>query len=85
MTFSYKTAGTCSRRIDIELDGSTVKSISFEGGCSGNLKGISGLVKGMEIDEVIEKLGGITCGFKSTSCPDQLARALAKYKEENDI
>lgn len=85
MTFSYKTAGTCSRRIDIELDGNTVKSISFEGGCSGNLKGISSLVKGMEIDDVIEKLGGITCGFKSTSCPDQLARALAKYKEENDI
>ncbi len=83
MTFSYRTQGTCSQRIDIELEGKTVKDVKFHGGCMGNLLGISSLVKGMDIDEVVEKLGGIRCGFKSTSCPDQLARALKKYAEEN--
>ncbi len=82
MVFSYKTRGTCSQRIDIETQGNTVKSVKFLGGCMGNLKGIASLVEGMEIDEVIEKLEGITCGFKPTSCPDQLAKALKSAKEQ---
>ncbi len=82
MKFSYKTRGTCSQRIDIETEGGKVKSVQFFGGCMGNLKGISSLVEGMDIDEVIEKLEGITCGFKPTSCPDQLAKALKTAKEQ---
>lgn len=80
MTFTYKTKGTCSQKIDIELDGTTVKDVKFLGGCAGNLQGIASLVKGMEIDEVIDRLSGIRCGFKPTSCPDQLARALAEIQ-----
>lgn len=76
----YKTTGTCSQLIDIEVEGTTVKSVAFTGGCNGNLKGISSLVSGMEIDDVIERLKGIKCGFKNTSCPDQLATALEQYK-----
>ena len=81
-TFVYKTKGTCSREITVTLDGDTVESVSFVGGCHGNLQGVSALVKGRKIDEVIETLSGIKCGFKSTSCPDQLAQALAKAKNE---
>ena len=81
-TYVYKTQGTCSREITITLDGDTVESVSFVGGCNGNLKGVSALVKGRKIDEVIETLSGIKCGFKSTSCPDQLAKALAKAKTQ---
>lgn len=66
--------------INVEVDGDIVTSVSFTGGCNGNLKGICSLVKGMKIDEVIERLGGIKCGFKETSCPDQLARALTQIK-----
>ncbi len=80
MTFTYRTMGTCSQKIDIELDGTTVKNVKFLGGCAGNLQGIASLVKGMEIDEVIDRLSGIRCGFKPTSCPDQLARALTEIK-----
>lgn len=76
----YKTSGTCSSMINIEVDGDVVKSVAFTGGCNGNLKGICSLVQGMKIDEVIERLGGIKCGFKDTSCPDQLARALTQIK-----
>ena len=76
----YKTNGTCSQMIDFEVEGDTIKSVAFTGGCNGNLQGISALVSGMKIDEAISKLKGIKCGFKSTSCPDQLARALEKYK-----
>lgn len=72
----YKTKGTCSTMIDIETNGDVITSVSFTGGCSGNLQGISALVKGMKIKEAIVKLKGIRCGFKSTSCPDQLALAL---------
>lgn len=72
----YKTKGTCSTMIDIETNGDIITSVSFTGGCSGNLQGISALVKGMKIEEAIVKLKGIRCGFKSTSCPDQLALAL---------
>lgn len=83
MTYSYKTRGTCSRQITIELnDDQTIKSVSFLGGCNGNLQGISALVKGKRIDEVINTLKGIDCNMRGTSCPDQLARALEQIKEE---
>ena len=83
MTYRYKTRGTCSRQITIELnDDQTIKSVSFLGGCNGNLQGISALVKGKKIDEVINTLKGIDCNMRGTSCPDQLARALEQIKEE---
>ena len=72
----YKTQGTCATFIDIELKDGIIDSVRFTGGCSGNLQGISSLVKGMSPEEAISKLKGIRCGFKSTSCPDQLACAL---------
>ncbi len=83
MTFSYKTRGTCSQKIDIELDGRTVKDVKFYGGCMGNLTGISALVKDMDIDDVINRLSGIRCGFKPTSCPDQLSRALTEIRDNH--
>lgn len=82
MNFVYKTKGTCARRILIDVEGDTINSVQYEGGCAGNLTGISHLVAGMKVDDVIEKFSGIPCGFKSTSCPDQLAQALKQYKEE---
>jgi uncharacterized protein (TIGR03905 family) len=82
MKFEYITSGTCSRRIILEIEDDILQSVKFEGGCNGNLKGISSICKGMSIDEVIDKLDGITCGFKPTSCPDQLAKALKRYKEQ---
>ena len=81
-TFTYKTKGTCSRSITIVLDGDIVESVSFEGGCDGNTHGIENLVVGMKADEVISRLEGIRCGFKSTSCPDQLATALKSVAEQ---
>ncbi len=75
-TIVYKTRGTCSREITITLEGDTVESVSFLGGCHGNLQGISALVKGRKVEEVIKTLEGINCGGKGTSCPDQLAKAL---------
>lgn len=68
--------------MDIEVEDNKLVSLKVMGGCSGNLQGISKLVEGMDIDEVISRLEGIRCGFKNTSCPDQLAKALKKYKEE---
>lgn len=83
MTFTYKTTGTCSQLIKLEIDNDqTIKDVSFLGGCNGNLKGISALAIGQKIDDVISRLEGITCGFKKTSCPDQLAQALKKVKEK---
>ena len=76
MIYEYKTKGTCSRKITLELDGKTIKHVEFEGGCNGNLKGISKLVEGMDMDFVIERFSGNTCNNKPTSCPDQLAIAL---------
>ncbi len=76
----YKPKGVCSQLIDIELDGDTIKSVAFYGGCNGNLKGIASLVQGMKVDDAIARLEGITCGFKPTSCPDQLAQALKEAK-----
>ena len=81
MQFEYKTSGTCAGRIVIELDGDIVKSARFIGGCHGNTQGISKLVEGMKVDDVIARLQGIRCGMKSTSCPDQLAKALIEAKK----
>ena len=72
----YKTHGVCSSMIHIELDGDKIKDVDFVGGCNGNLHGISSLVKGMKVEDAIERLSGIKCGSKATSCPDQLAKAL---------
>ena len=72
----YKTSGTCSSAINLEVEGDIIKSVSFTGGCIGNLQVISRLVEGMKVEDAISRLKGIRCGFKNTSCPDQLARAL---------
>lgn len=72
----YMTQGTCSKEIHIELKDGLIDSVSFVGGCNGNLKGICALVTGMKPEDAISRLKGIKCGFKPTSCPDQLARAL---------
>lgn len=80
MKYTYRTNGTCSRLIEFEIEDDKVKNVTFQGGCNGNLKGIGSLTEGMSVDEVIERLQGIRCGFKSTSCPDQLAEALKEYK-----
>lgn len=73
---TYRTRGVCSQRIDYEIEDGIVKNIEFTGGCNGNLSGISRLVKGMPVEKVVELLEGTTCGYKETSCPDQLAQAL---------
>lgn len=78
MTYEYKTKGTCSSRITFDLDGDIVRNVKFTGGCNGNLKGISSIVDGMRVEDIEKKLGGITCGFKNTSCPDQLAKAVSE-------
>lgn len=84
MRHEYKTNGTCSTRISLELDGDTVHNVSFTGGCDGNLKAIPRLVEGLTVAQIEEKLSGIRCGFKNTSCGDQLARAVrAAYEAEN--
>ena len=83
MQFEYKTKGTCSQHILFEIEDNKLKNVQFIGGCNGNLKGISSLVEGMDIDHVIARVEGTTCGMKSTSCPDQLAQALSAYLEKN--
>ena len=80
MQFDYKTQGTCSQRILFEIEDGKLKNVQFIGGCNGNLKGIGSLVEGMDVDQVIARLEGTTCGFKATSCPDQLAKALKAAK-----
>ena len=79
----YKTFGTCSREINFEVVDNKLTNVSFLGGCNGNLQGISKLVEGMDIDEVIARVEGIKCGARQTSCPDQLAKALKQFKSEN--
>jgi len=79
MEISYITKGVCSRRIFVEIEDDVIKNVRFEGGCNGNTKGIAALAVGMKPNEVMEKLQGIKCGFKNTSCPDQLAQALKEY------
>lgn len=83
MRLSYRPKGVCSQLMDVEVENGKVISLRVTGGCSGNLQGISKLVAGMDVDEVIERLEGIRCGFKSTSCPDQLAKALKQLRDEN--
>ncbi|MBQ7329234.1 MAG: TIGR03905 family TSCPD domain-containing protein [Oscillospiraceae bacterium] len=82
MQFECKTKGTCSQRIYFRIEDGKVYDVEFLGGCNGNLQGIGKLVEGMDVDEVISRLDGIHCGMKPTSCPDQLANALKKAKEE---
>ena len=77
----YQTKGVCSTSIDIEVEDGVIKFVEFFGGCNGNLQVISALVEGMKVDDAISRLKGIRCGFKTTSCPDQLARALEQIKE----
>ena len=72
----YKTKGTCSTQIDIEVEEGIIKSVKFTGGCNGNLQGVSRLVEGMKAEDAIAKIRGIKCGFKPTSCPDQLSYAI---------
>ena len=82
MQFEYKTKGTCSQMIYFDIEDNKLHNVEFLGGCNGNLKGIGSLVEGMDVDWVIKKLEGITCGSKPTSCPDQLATALKQAKEQ---
>ena len=85
MQYVYNTQGTCSKQIIIDVDeNSIIENVKFIGGCNGNTKGISQLVKGMKLEDVITKLKGTTCGFRSTSCPDQLATALKQIKEKEN-
>ena len=77
----YKTSGVCSSMIEFDLDGNVVKNVKFTGGCNGNLKAISKLVEGMTVEEINEKLRGNTCGFRNTSCADQLAKAVKEAYE----
>ena len=80
MQYSYKTSGVCSREIIFDVEDNKVKNVQFIGGCNGNLKGISALVEGQDMDEIISRVEGIRCGSKCTSCPDQLAEALKAVK-----
>ena len=85
MQHVYNTQGTCSKQIIIDIDDNEIiERVTFIGGCNGNTKGISALVKGMKVEDVIEKLKGIQCGFRPTSCPDQLAIALKQIKEKKN-
>ena len=83
MEYHYKTKGTCSSEIIVELEGDTVKSVNIIGGCNGKSKGIRALVQGMKTQEVIRRCKGIHCGFRQTSCPDQLAQALSQAMERH--
>lgn len=83
MEFQYKTKGTCSQMIEFDLRDDRVYNVLFTGGCNGNLKAISKLVEGMRAEELIETLKGNTCGFRSTSCADQLANAVQLAMEQN--
>ena len=81
MRLEYRPRGVCSQRIEIDVEDGCVQDVKFTGGCSGNLQGISRLVKGMPVEEVISRVEGIRCGFKPTSCPDQLAQALKQFRD----
>ena len=78
MQYSYKPHGVCARKISFDIEDNKVKNVQFSGGCSGNTQGLAKLAEGMTTDEIIERLSGIRCGFKGTSCPDQLAKAVAE-------
>lgn len=81
MDFEYKTKGVCSRKINFSVEDGKVCKVAFDGGCNGNGKGVAALVEGMDVDEAIHRMEGIKCGMKNTSCPDQLAQALRRAKE----
>ena len=83
MNYTYKTSGTCSSQINFEINKNVITNVSFVGGCNGNLKAISKLVDGMTVEQIEEKLKGNTCGFRNTSCADQLAKAVRKASDEN--
>ena len=82
MEYTYQTSGTCSQEMIIQVEGYIIKKVTIIGGCKGNTAGISKLVEGMKIDEVIKKLKGTPCGTRGTSCPDQLAKALEEIKDK---
>lgn len=81
MTYTFIPRGVCARKITFDIENNTVKNIRFSGGCSGNTQGVSALAEGMSVEDVISKLSGIRCGFKGTSCPDQLAKAVKEAVE----
>lgn len=84
MTYTYKTKGTCAAKITFDIDGDKITNVSFSGGCSGNLKAISRVVDGMSVEEIEDYFSGLTCGYKDTSCSDQLAKAVrCAYNELN--
>lgn len=80
MKITYRPKGVCSQLMDIEIEDGKIESVKVTGGCSGNLQGISSLLKGMDVDDAISRMDGIRCGVKATSCPDQIAQALKQYK-----
>ena len=82
MEYRYKPEGVCSQEMIFNIENGVVTDLKVIGGCSGNLQGIAKLVKGLKVEEVIERLRGIKCGFKSTSCPDQISRALEEYQQK---
>ncbi len=81
MKYSYKTKGTCSQQIDFDINDDVITNVRFYGGCNGNLKAISKLIEGLTADQIAEKFAGIQCGFRNTSCADQLAKAVLEAKE----
>lgn len=82
MTYEYKTSGVCSRSILIDVDNDTVRSVRFVGGCNGNTQGIASLTAGMKVQDVIDRLSGINCNGRGTSCPDQLSKALKQIQQQ---
>ena len=80
----YKTSGVCSQAIEFDVIDGKVSNVRFIGGCSGNTQGVAALIEGMDIDDAISRIDGIRCGYKSTSCPDQLAKALKEYKNSHE-
>lgn len=83
MKYSYRTKGTCSQMIEFEIEDGVLRNVQFYGGCDGNTQGVSRLVEGMKVEEVLERLEGIRCGFKPTSCPDQLCKAIRQAMNES--
>ena len=83
--FIYRPTGTCSSKFTFEIEADTIQSLKVEGGCSGNLLGISNLVKGKKIEEILPAFEGVLCGMRKTSCPDQIAKALMQYRSENSL
>lgn len=81
--YTYTPSGVCARRIEFDIEEGRICRVKFTGGCAGNTQGVAVLLEGMTVDEAIDRLSGIRCGFKPTSCPDQVAKALLKYKAEN--